>query len=141
MAQGDKSGELQLVKVDSLGRVRTTPEEREAILAAYDAGGLSGPKFAEVHGINYQTFAGWRKMRDGKRRRGRGRGRKQKVRRTTVTLVEADTSSSHQADVEPDLRIELPGGATALVGDRRTVVLAADLLRELATPGSGSVPC
>ena len=43
MAQGDKSGELQLVKVDSLGRVRTTPEEREAILAAYDAGGLSGP--------------------------------------------------------------------------------------------------
>ena len=45
-----------ILKSDRRGRIRFTPEQRTAILDAYDASGLSGPKFAQLHGVNYQTF-------------------------------------------------------------------------------------
>jgi hypothetical protein len=48
-----------ILKSDRRGRLRFTPEQRLALLDAYDASGLSGPKFAQLHGVNYQTFAGW----------------------------------------------------------------------------------
>ncbi|MCF7733779.1 MAG: hypothetical protein K9N23_18970, partial [Akkermansiaceae bacterium] len=48
-----------ILKSDRRGRLRFSPEQRSALLDAYDTSGLSGPKFAQLHGVNYQTFAGW----------------------------------------------------------------------------------
>ena len=54
-----------ILKSDRRGRLRFTPEQRLALLDAYDASGLSGPKFAQLHGVNYQTFAGWFQRKRG----------------------------------------------------------------------------
>ena len=43
-------------------------QQREAILDEFERSGLSGPKFSQVSGVCYQTFAGWML----KRRRARG---------------------------------------------------------------------
>ena len=45
-----------LVKFDRRGRLRYAPEQKAALVEAYAASGLSGPKFAALHGVNYQTF-------------------------------------------------------------------------------------
>src|SRR5579859_440876 len=55
-----------IIKLDGTGRVRTSAARREGLLAEFDRSGLSGPKFAALAGIKYQTFAGWVQ----KRRRG-----------------------------------------------------------------------
>ena len=52
-----------IIKADQRGRLRFTPDQRATLLAAYDTSGLSGPKFAQLHGLNYQTFAGWLQRR------------------------------------------------------------------------------
>ena len=52
-----------ILKSDQRGRIRFAPEQRTAMLDAYDGSGLSGPKFAQRHGVNYQTFAGWYQRR------------------------------------------------------------------------------
>lgn len=54
---------IPLSKRDARGRVQHSPAQREDFLDAYERSGLSGPVFARVAGINYQTFAGWRKAR------------------------------------------------------------------------------
>jgi hypothetical protein len=41
-----------LVKFDRRGRLREAPEQRSALIEAYAAGGLSGPKFAALHGVH-----------------------------------------------------------------------------------------
>ena len=52
-----------LVKIDRRGRLRYAPEQRAALIEAYVASGLSGPKFAALHGVSYQTFAAWLQKR------------------------------------------------------------------------------
>src|SRR5690554_5388165 len=58
----------QLIKTDILGRVRTSSEQREKILDAFESSGMSGQAFAIHHGIKVPTFASWIQ----KRRRKRG---------------------------------------------------------------------
>ena len=67
-----------LIKTDVLGRMHRTREQRERILDEYEHSGLSGPKFAALCGVKYQTFANWleRRKRPRKTRRGRQPGRK-----------------------------------------------------------------
>ncbi len=50
---------LELLKTDASGRVRTTPERREALLDEFERGGLSGMRFAARYGLKYPTFASW----------------------------------------------------------------------------------
>ncbi|MGB6221028.1 hypothetical protein [Haloferula sp.] len=45
-----------LMKVDGRGRLRYTAEQRALLLSAYDASGLSGPKFAALHGVKYRPL-------------------------------------------------------------------------------------
>ena len=49
--------EDQVLKTDTLGRVKTPVERREALLNEFEGSGMSGVKFAEYIGIKYQTFA------------------------------------------------------------------------------------
>jgi hypothetical protein len=44
-----------MVKADRRRRLRYTTEQKTALVEAYQSSGLSGPRFAEVHGVNYQT--------------------------------------------------------------------------------------
>ena len=41
-----------IIKADQRGRLRFAPDQRATLLAAYDTSGLSGPKFAQLHGLN-----------------------------------------------------------------------------------------
>lgn len=43
----------ELLKTDVLGRVRSTPAQREALLHAFACSGLSGVAFAHLHGVKY----------------------------------------------------------------------------------------
>ena len=53
-------------KRDRRGRMVHDPEERERLLAEYDASDLTQIKFAKSRGINYSTFTGWLKARRNK---------------------------------------------------------------------------
>jgi hypothetical protein len=44
-----------MVKADRRRRLRYTTEQKTALVEAYQSSGLSGPRFAELHGDNYQT--------------------------------------------------------------------------------------
>ena len=114
-----------LIKVDRRGRLRYTAEQRASLLDAYDASGLSGPKFAALHGIKYQTFAAWRNKRGG----------------PGVSLKLPAPGSSTFIEVEvpaacsgKGVAVLLPGGAKLHIANAASVPLAAALIRELSGP-------
>ena len=75
----DQTGdEGRILKVDTIGRVRTPPDRREAPLDRFGGGGMSRERFAGRHGIRYTTFAnGIQRRRE--RRGGKKPGAKAKV--------------------------------------------------------------
>jgi transposase-like protein len=112
-----------VIKSDRRGRLRFTPGQRAAMLEAYDASGLSGPKFAQLHGINYQTFAAWvqrRKRQAAPAPTGGG----------LFTLLEAAVDGRPERGLE----VVLPGGARLLIDSRAHLELAAALIRQLQSP-------
>jgi hypothetical protein len=54
---------LELGKEDGGGRRLAERRERERLLSAYGASGLTQRGFAQQEGINYFTFAGWLRRR------------------------------------------------------------------------------
>jgi hypothetical protein len=128
--------EPEILKTDALGRVRTPPERRAALLEEFEKSGMSGTKFAERIGVKYQTFASWRQER---RRRlaapmqGRA-GENEPVTGTTLRWVEAvlDGPTACRRQSATGLQVHLPGGAHVEIGDREQALLAAELLRALA---------
>jgi len=52
-----------ILRADTLSRVRTPAAKREQILAEFERSGLSGARFARLHGINYQTLMAWTRKR------------------------------------------------------------------------------
>ena len=48
-----------LMKTDRIGRLRYTLEQKQTMVEAYRASGLSAPRFAAHHGVNYQTLVSW----------------------------------------------------------------------------------
>ena len=49
----------EILKTDKRGRVWRSREQREQLLEEFDRSGLSGPKFASLTGLKYQTLVGW----------------------------------------------------------------------------------
>jgi len=125
-SNGQRSGEL--LRQDTAGRVCTSSERRELLLAEYDRSGLSGARFAKMAGIKYQTFANWLHVR---RRQTQGGSRKAK-RRKAVTWVEAVVPATAA------LRVELRGGAWLEVSSAAQARTAAMLLRALAEGGAAA---
>ena len=60
----------EILKVDEVGRVRTPPEKREAMLAEYERSGMTGAQFARFVGVRYSTLMYWLQ----KRRKEAGQG-------------------------------------------------------------------
>lgn len=117
-----------IVRVDRRGRLRYTDKQRDAMLAAFARSGLSAAKFAEIHGVKYQTLAGWvlRRKRSAKRL-----ALPAPIARSLVEVeVPAALSNNHKGA----LTVRLPGGAEVHVGDAAGVPLAAALIRELFRP-------
>lgn len=63
-----------ILKTDRLGRVRTPVAQREALLDAFERSGLSGMKFAALHGVKYPSFANWVQGRKRRRQPDRSGG-------------------------------------------------------------------
>jgi hypothetical protein len=126
--------DLGLIKVDCIGRVRTTLEHRKALVAAFDDSALSGPEFCSHHGIKYQTFATWLQ----KHRRATGAYASDLRPPSLLLLAEVEIPDGSLAGtpVEP-VEIRLPGGALLLLKTTGQLPLAVALLREL----KGSQPC
>jgi hypothetical protein len=122
------SSEAMILKRDAGGRVVLPVERQIQLVGEYERSGLSGPKFAAMTGLKYQTFATWRRkygtlppMR-----------RRSTHRNDAAAWMEAvvDTGSASA------LTLMLPGGITVLVSHPGQVTLAAQLLKTLAP-----VPC
>ena len=116
---------MSLVKSDVLGRMRTTKEQREALLDAFEEGGLSGPDFARVHGVNYQTFASWRQNRrrlrnDSPLATSAPKPKSQSLQ--SFTLIEASLDQGD--DDEEPLVLELPGEIRLVIANPTQVTLA-----------------
>jgi len=52
-----------ILKTDRRGRLRYSQEQKQAFIEAFEASGLSAPRFAAHHGVNHQTLISWLKKR------------------------------------------------------------------------------
>lgn len=133
----DASQTGTILRRDVLGRVQSTRGQREALLDEFERSALSGPKFAKVAGIKYQTFASWIQ----KRRRSTGTYAPAAEQPSVASPVAAPRLQWIEAELETGpacvtqhptmLRVELPGGALLSVSDEAQVLLAAQLLKAL----------
>jgi hypothetical protein len=136
MTQSDNAPvESIILKRDARGRVRTTAAQRAALLAEFARSGLSGPGFARVAGINYQTFACWRQEQ---RKASAALVPVRSASPPSVRLVEATLQAPLSATPVPGpLRVTLPGGALLIIDAAAQVSLAAQLIKALHS----AAPC
>ena len=120
-----------ILKADRRGRLRYCPEQRSALVDAYQSSGLSGPRFAAIHGVAYQTLASWVL----KRRKSAGQALSAPSHPAFLSLVPAELDVPPPSG--PPMEISLPGGAKLTITAPGHIPLAAALLRELAN----SRPC
>ena len=132
MTDSDQSDQPTFVKTDAAGRMRFTQKQRLDLLNAFDQGGLSGPEFARIHGINYQTFAGWRQRRrkGATLKRPRADDTTAPKAVSSFTLIEAtpDTPDGELTQSHKPLILELPGGARLIISDQSQMTLATTFL-------------
>jgi len=126
----------QILKTDSLARVRTPPERKRELLEEFERSGLSGCKFAALVGVKYQTFAAWVAKR---KREGQvvAPAKAEALAGAKVRWLEAVIDQAQAADGKSPaaLTLQFAGGARAEVADLKQIQLAAALLRALDQPG------
>jgi len=133
-----------ILKTDGLGRVRTPAAQREALLDAFERSGLSGMKFAALHGVKYPSFANWVQRR--KRQRLQGHAGPAGASGTPPDLDPATAGSTSPlhwleavvaggASGAPPgpgaLRLHLPGGVRMEITASDQVPWAARLIQSL----------
>ena len=116
----------EILKVDEVGRVRTPPEKREAMLAEYDRSGMTGAQFARSVGVRYSTLMYWLQ----RRRKETGQGEqvatpRQDHPRWLEARVEGEVPKSE------NIMVEMGGGVCVLVGNRTQAAQAGELLRAM----------
>lgn len=121
------SKEAIILKSDAGGRVLVPLEQQVELVREYERSGLSGPKFAEMAGVKYQTFATWR----------RKHGSQPPTRQPRMSSPPIPSASWLEATVEPagetSILVRLPGGATMELSHPGQASLAVQLLRAIAT--------
>ena len=116
-----------------LGRMHRTLEQRERILDEYERSGLSGPKFAALCGVKYQTFAAWLARRKSRRQALSSKRRPLRKAATQVRWLEASVQPT-AASTTAGLLLQLPGGIRAQINHPHHIALAAALVRALEKP-------
>ena len=128
------TGQAEVLKQDTRGRVRTPRVRREALLEEFEKSGASGVKFARLAGIKYPTFANWvQQRRKARAAAGTSGGGQAFVGGGTVRLFEAVVENGERAAAGVEgLRIELPGGSRLLVDSPHQLPLVAELVSLIA---------
>jgi hypothetical protein len=124
-------GTSEVLKVDTVGRVRTPREKQEAILSAYGSSGMTGQQFAAYVGVKYSTLMSW----IGKARRAKKPGG-ELSKPAGMSWVEA-TVEAGRCDQGEGLMIAIGSGVRLEVFNSRQAGLAAELIRSLG----GARPC
>ena len=109
-----------IMKTDRQGRLRYTAEQKQALVEAYEASGLSGPRFAALHGVNYQTLVSWL----------RKRRREDPEHPALRSLVPAELDGPPPGRGTP-MEILLPCGVRLAIHSPSQAGAAAALIREL----------
>ena len=119
----------EILKQDSLGRVRTPLAKRQEVLAAFDGSGMSAARFAAMAGINYSTFSSWVQERNQKQ--GKESSLTGAAAKPEVQWIETEISCrAEQRSAGAGMEIELLGsGARLRIRDERDAELAAVVLR------------
>ena len=127
-----------IIKVDTRGRMRTTRERREALLAEFDRSGMSGQKFSAWAGIKYSTWANWVQLRRKKQVQIASASNETKPGpdapnnvRWLEAVVGASTQKAAVQSKTGALVVQGAGGMRIEIADEAQVKLAAQLLREL----------
>ena len=110
------------VTMDTKGRVRTSKEQRRAILADFERSGVSVTQFARRTGLK-STFAAWVQ---------RYRRPKRPALKSPMRLLEAVVTPTPLPG--PFLQVHLPGGARLELREASQVPLVAALVRALEKP-------
>ena len=122
-----------IMKTDRLGRLRYTPEQKKTMVDAYLASGLSAPRFAALHGVNYQTLVYWIK----KTKTSGPADLPQSLHRVLSSLVPAEITPLHLSRPDDAIEVLLTGGTRILISSPGQLDLAVVLIREL----QNSRPC
>lgn len=99
-------------KRDSRGRRIARAEHRAAMIAAYEASGLTQREFAEREGIKFYSFSGWLK----------------RARRRQENTSFAEVSAAAARSGGP-LEVALPNGVVVRGGDVEQLVALVERLR------------
>ena len=114
-----------ILKRDGVGRVVTPMARQIELVREFEHSGLSGPKFAALAGVNYQTFTTWR------RKHGTLPSSRHKLASQDLALdgrwVEAVVDDQRRVG----LTLRLPGGASLDIHRPDQVELAASLLKAI----------
>ena len=116
----------EILKVDEVGRVRTPPEKREAMLAEFNRSGMTGAQFARFVGVRYSTLMYWLQRR-----------RKETGQSEQMATPRQDHPCWLEARVEGEVPksesivVEMGGGVRVLVGNRRQAALTGEVLRAM----------
>jgi len=123
-----------VLKADAVGRVKRSRAQREQLLDEFERSGLSGPKFAALAGIKYQTFAFWAQRRR-KERAAQGTAKVDSPTANPVRWLEAVVATASPTDPlrTAALILQLPGGARLEIADRQQALLAAAFVRALVS--------
>jgi DNA-binding transcriptional regulator YiaG len=122
----------KVLKRDVHGRVHSTAEHREMILAEFERSGLSGPQFAGLAGVPYQTLASWRHRQ--KKLQEAGTDRLAVVSEPVAPrFAEAVLPPvAVQGAACPPLQVILAGGARLEITQASQAPLAAQLIHALS---------
>ena len=118
-----------IMKADRRGRLRYTLEQKKTMVDAYLVSGLSAPRFATLHGVNYQTLVSWIK-------KGKIAGSSHKSQAphpALLSLVPAEIEDSTAFGVGRAIEVLLPSGTKILISSSDQLNLAVVLIRELQT--------
>jgi transposase-like protein len=121
------------MKADRRGRLRYTQEQKKTMVDAYLASGLSAPRFATLHGVNYQTLVSWIK----KGKMAGSADPKRSLHPEFLSLVPAEIDVPTAIGAGHAMEVLLPGGTKLLITSPVHVDLAVALIREL----HNSRPC
>jgi transposase-like protein len=121
-----------LLKSDRQGRLRYTPEQKKTMVDAYLASGLSAPRFAALHGVNYQTLIYWIKKSKPKQTTDLSRS----LHPALISLVPAEIDHTPALGTSDAIEVFLPNGVKLHISSPSQVSLCIAIIREfqLAQP-------
>jgi transposase-like protein len=116
-----------MMKADRRGRLRYTPEQKQTMVDAYRASGLSAPRFAAHHGVNYQTLVTWIK----KDKQSSASATPDSSSSRFFSLIPALIEGNGNPAADRAMEMLLPGGARLSITSADHVALAVALIRQL----------